>query len=231
MVIEGAFEEPMQTTKQQILTLLKRSGCTTVEEAAAALSIASMTARQHLIGLERDGLVQAEKVRRTQGRPHFLFTLTPKGDEMFPRRFDLLAQALLDEVGELSAADIEHLPPMERRALLIQRSADRLAERFRFQAEGRTLGERVAAVTDVLHLIGGFAEWRQTGAAYEILDYNCIFARLGDEGGDDCPWHVRLLTRLLQWPVSHQLRVDGSVRCCVYRIEPDAKLAAEGLID
>ena len=81
----------MQTTKQQILALLKRTGSATVDEAAGALTVASMTARQHLVGLERDGLVQSEKVRRSNGRPHYLFYLTPKGDEMFPRRFDLLA--------------------------------------------------------------------------------------------------------------------------------------------
>ena len=89
----------MQTTKQQILVLLKRTGSVTVEEAAGALAVASMTARQHLVGLERDGLVQSEKVRRSTGRPHFLYSLTPKGEEMFPRRYDLLAQILLDEVG------------------------------------------------------------------------------------------------------------------------------------
>ncbi|HEU0075868.1 MAG TPA: DeoR family transcriptional regulator, partial [Dehalococcoidia bacterium] len=91
----------MQTTKHQILELLKRTGSATVEEAAGSLSIASMTARQHLLGLERDGLVQSEKVKRSNGRPHFLFYLTTKGDEMFPRRFDVLAAILLDEVGTL----------------------------------------------------------------------------------------------------------------------------------
>ena len=49
----------MQTTKQQLLVLLKRTGGVSVEEAAGALSIASMTARQHLIGLERDAAKKA----------------------------------------------------------------------------------------------------------------------------------------------------------------------------
>src|SRR5438128_591199 len=57
----------MQTSKQQLITLLKRTGSVTVEEAAGALSVASMTARQHLVGLERDGLVRSEKVRRAMG--------------------------------------------------------------------------------------------------------------------------------------------------------------------
>src|SRR5688572_7437714 len=149
----------MQTSKQQLIALLKRTGSVTVEEAAGALAVASMTARQHLIGLERDGLVETAKARGATGRPHYLYSLTPKAEEMFPRRYDLLAQVLLEEAAALSAADIVSLSAEEKRALLVRRSADRLAERYRFQVEGRRLADRVATVTEILHLIGGFAEW------------------------------------------------------------------------
>src|SRR3990172_13195220 len=106
---------PMQTTKQQLLALLKRTGGVTVEEAAGTLAIASMTARQHLIGLEKDGLVTVDKVKRSMGRPHYLYTLTLKGEELFPRRYDLLAQALLDEAAQLPPADLDGLTPDEPR--------------------------------------------------------------------------------------------------------------------
>ena len=218
----------MQTTKQQLLVLLKRAGSITVDQAAGDLSVASMTARQHLVGLERDGLVHAEKVRRSTGRPHYLYSLTPKGDEMFPRRYDLLAQILLDEAGLLSSSDIEGNKPDDTRSLLIQRTADRLAERYRYQVEGRTLEERVSAVTNVLHLIGGFAEWYKADNGYEIRDYNCVFARLVPEQSG-CEWHIRLLTQLLKWPVSHELIVNGRVECCRYIVSPDAAPEQEGI--
>src|SRR4051794_22100195 len=115
----GRESPPMQTTKQQIITLLKRTGGITIEEAAGALSLASMTARQHLAGLERDGLVKSEKVRRSNGRPHYLFTLTPKGEDLFPTRYDLLAQIFLEEVATLSPNDIDGLSPLDKQSLLI----------------------------------------------------------------------------------------------------------------
>jgi DeoR family suf operon transcriptional repressor len=215
----------MQTTKQQILALLKRTGSATVEEAAGALSVASMTARQHLVGLERDGLVAAEKVRRSNGRPHYLYTLTSKGEETFPRHYDLLAQVLLDEVAALDPRDIESRTPAEKRSLLVQRTADRLAERYRLQVEGRSLEARVAGVTAVLQSIGGFAEWLATEGGYEIRDYNCVFSRLMPETANGCEWHVRLLNQLLKWPVRHEHVVEGRVQCCRYLI--DAPPAAE----
>ncbi len=93
-----------------------------------------MTARQHLTGLERDGLVQTEKVKRQTGRPHYLFSLTPKGEEMFPQRFDLFAQALLEEASCLTASEIDGLtrtpsapclssaPPTDWRSGFVSRS-------------------------------------------------------------------------------------------------------------
>ena len=212
----------MQTSKHQLLVLLKRTGSVTVEEAAGALNVASMTARQHLVGLERDGLVHTEKVKRATGRPHFLYCLTPKGEEMFPRRYDLFAQVLLEEAGLLTPVDVDGLEPDEKRSLLIHRTADRLAERFRFQVSGRTMEQRVGAVTDVLHLIGGFAEWLRTDEGFEIRDYNCVFARLVAQQQSDCEWHVRLITQLLQWPVRHELVTNARAECCRYVVLPIA---------
>jgi predicted ArsR family transcriptional regulator len=212
----------MQTTKQQLLVLLKRTGSVTVEEAAGALSIASMTARQHLINLERDGMVVTQRVRRANGRPHYLYLLTAKGEEMFPRRYDLLARILLDQVGALTPEQIEGLAASEKRSLLIQRSADTLAERFRFNVDGRSLESRVSEVTNVLHLIGGFAEWIRVDDGYEIRDYNCVFATLVDEEESEgcCDGHARLITQLLKWPARHENVQAGNVRCCRYVVSP-----------
>ncbi len=213
----------MQTTKQQILVLLKRTGCASVEQAAGALAVASMTARQHLMNLERDGLIVAEKARRATGRPHYLYSLTPKGEEMFPRRFDVLAQVMLDEVAGLSPEDVAGISADEKRALLVRRTADRLADRYRKQVEGRSLEERVIAVADILHLIGGFAEWTRTEEGFEIRDYNCCFAKLNTGAeSSGCEWHIRLLTQLLNWPVRHEVFVEGRVECCRYLIEIEA---------
>ncbi len=210
----------MQSTKQQLLVLLKRAGSATVEEAAAALAVASMTARQHLVGLERDGLVRSEKVKRLTGRPHFVFRLTSKGEDMFPRRFDLFAQLMLDEVGRLSSDEIVSLTAAEKQSLLIRRVADRIVEEHRSAVEGRPLAERVAAAAELLHEVGGFAEWCDNDGGFEIRDYNCIFSRLASNGAGDCEWHLRLLTNLLQHPVRYEVFSDGRSECCRYLVDP-----------
>ena len=70
----------MRTTKNQILSHLKRSGGSSVEELSTSLGLARMTIRQHLATLERDALVSSREVRRATGRPHYVFSLTDSGE-------------------------------------------------------------------------------------------------------------------------------------------------------
>ena len=186
----------MQTTKSQILSLLKRSGGSTVEELASSLSLARMTVRQHLATLERDDLVTAREVRRATGRPHFLYTLTDKGEETFPKRYDRLADMIIDEVALLDGSEIEGLSPVEKKALLFRKLAQRLALQYAPRVEGKDLEERVQTVTEILQSESGFAEWRKLDAGFEILDYNCAYRKVA-ENQDLCAWHLELLTRLL----------------------------------
>jgi predicted ArsR family transcriptional regulator len=212
----------MQTTKQQILALLKRTGGATVDEAAGALSIASMTARQHLVSLERDGILEVSAVKRATGRPHFTYRLTPKGENLFPRRYDLLACLLVDEVGNVQAEDFRSRSPEEKRSLLVERVVDRLIEDHRPLVGGRTIERRVAAVTDLLQTLGGFAEWRRLDDCYEIRDYNCIFYNVTSET-DGCEWHLRLLAGLLDRPVNHDVLREGTASCCRYTVSLDGE--------
>jgi predicted ArsR family transcriptional regulator len=148
---------------------------------------------------------------------------------MFPRRFDVLAAILLDEVSCLKPADIDGLDGDQKRSLVVQRAADRLAQRYRFPIDGRSLEERIEALTAVLHVIGGFAEWLKTKDGYEIRDYNCVFASITSQS-DGCPGHLRLITQLLQWPARHEVVVTGRVHCCRYFVSPQAGEAEKGLL-
>ena len=151
---------------------------------------------------------------------------------MFPRRFDLLAGIILDEVGSLTPDDIDGLSAEEKRSLLIQRAADRLAERYRFPVEGRSLEERVAAVTDVLHLIGGFAEWLHDRGRLRDSRLQLRLRPPHDRSrASGCQWHVRLLTQLLQWPVRHEVVIDGRVAVLpLHRLARTPTDAEEGLL-
>jgi predicted ArsR family transcriptional regulator len=126
----------MRTTKSEILSHLKRSGGSSVEELATSLGLARMTVRQHLATLERDALVSSREVRRATGRPHYAFSLTDRGEEAFPKRYDRLAGLILEEVSLLDGAEIAGLTPAQKRRLLFDRMVGRLHSQYEAKVAG-----------------------------------------------------------------------------------------------
>jgi predicted ArsR family transcriptional regulator len=204
----------MQSTKEHILSCLKRTGGATVDGLASEFGLARMTVRQHLSGLERDGLVVSREVRQAKGRPHLLFTLSDGGQEMFPKRYDRLADLALQEVATLEASDIAGLSALEKKKLLLMRMAERVYLEHEPRVKDKPLPERVAIVADILREEGGFAEWKADGGEFEIEDHNCVYRRVVEVHHDLCDWHVSLLGRLLGSEVQcTQFQSDGAESC------------------
>ena len=98
----------LASTRGQIVSLLRR-GSRTVNELAEALGLTDNAVRAHLAGLERDGLVAQEGVRRGIGKPAHVFELTAEAEGLFPKAYAFLAVRLVEElrarVGEEGLAD------------------------------------------------------------------------------------------------------------------------------
>jgi predicted ArsR family transcriptional regulator len=211
----------MHSTKTQILAQLKRGHGATVDELSSSLGLASMTVRQHLTTLERDGAVQAQEVRRPNGgRPHFLFTLTDDGHRRVSEGYDRLVQLLVAEAGALGDAT----DPDARRRELFRRAGETLADRHRAEVAQLSGGERAERLTAILRAHGGFAEWHENGNGVELMDFNCVFRSTIRTGGP-CDWHEPFLARILDTPVQAAPRTSCD-DCCRYIIPADAPAAA-----
>ena len=211
----------MQSTKQQILAHMKRSGGSTVDGLATAMGLARMTVRQHLTVLERDGVVVSREERRRTGRPHLLFTLSDRGQELFPKKYDRLADLALQEVAFLDAEEIAGLNPEEKKRLLLSKMAERVFLQHQTRVQGKSLPERVATVAKILQEEGGFAEWRANDQQYEITDYNCVYRRVVDSHDDLCHWHLTLLSRLLGRDVECSQFQSRGAECCRFVVRQE----------
>src|SRR5215211_4582398 len=83
-----------ESTRGQIVTILRGSACT-VEELAAQLELTDNAVRAHLSTLERDGLVRQSGLRRGPRKPHFTYVLTEEADRLFPKAYDALLNQLI----------------------------------------------------------------------------------------------------------------------------------------
>ncbi len=206
----------MQTTKAQILALLKRRGRLPVDSLSEELGLAPMTVRQHLTSLERDRLIDAAPERQPKGRPRYVYSLTDRGEDTFPKRYDWLAAELLAEVGRMDPLDLTGLTPAERTEFILDQIADRMVAQHSARLRGLSLDARVREVAALLQRESGFVEWAKTADGYEICDYNCKYRALTDETSDACSWHRRVIGRLVGPPATFYSAAERGGACCRY---------------
>lgn len=204
----------MQTSKERILTVLKRCGRRSVDDLALALQLAPMTVRQHLTALERDELVAASESRGGAGRPKHLYALTARGDAAFPRRYDRFAALLLNELQSLDPSALLHSSGGDRMGVVLEALALRESAPHLSRLASLDLPGRIAQAAVILQEIGGFAEAVETPTGSEIRDYNCVYRGLRPEESGPCAWHARLMPKLLGASVEELPAAPDQGRCC-----------------
>jgi DeoR family suf operon transcriptional repressor len=96
-------------TKEKILELLL-GGSKSAGEIADRVQIQKSAARVHLESLRSFGAVRSKFKIEKMGRPKKVYELTEKGRELFPRKYDLFLNLVLDKIagkkGEAEAKEI-----------------------------------------------------------------------------------------------------------------------------
>jgi len=196
----------MQKSRAEILNILKRRDEATLEELAAELKLAPITVRSHVAVLLRDGLVAVNEVRGRVGRPHHVFTLTDKAQELFPQSYDVLANRLLEAVHAAEG--------LEGVARLLNRLAERWAAEHAPQVAARSLAERVAAVARLRDEEGAMARWEPFDDGYLLSQGNCPTYRVARRYPQVCRAELTYLTRLLAADVVRlECQLDGRGQC------------------
>ena len=93
-------ERFFRSTRGQILQSLRKKRLCTIDDLSESLGLTPNAIRQHVAVLERDGLVVQGSVRRGRFKPCHAYSLTSRGDDLFPKRYESLLSELLREVSE-----------------------------------------------------------------------------------------------------------------------------------
>jgi predicted ArsR family transcriptional regulator len=181
----------MQSTRQEILEILKEERQATVEDLARRLELTPMTIRHHLNVLQAQNLVVASKVHRSKkvGRPRLVYTLTEAADDLFPQSYGQLARHLVSEVKDSMGED-------EAEAIL-RRVAERVASEGPPRIEGQQFEERLNQVVDFMHGQGFISRWEKAEDGYVITNVNCPYRHVSQEHNEVCIMDTEILTKLL----------------------------------
>ncbi len=155
----------LESTRGQILTLIRR-GRQTVEELAAALGLTDNAVRNHLATLERDSLIQQVGVRRGSGagKPALLYQLHPDAEVLFSRAYPSVLTTVIESL-------VKACPPDQSDEVL-RDAGRRLAQ----QAGGRATGSlesRVRTAAAVLTALGGDVAVSREKGALQIRGSGC----------------------------------------------------------
>lgn len=195
-------------TRTRLLRLL-RSTPRPVAELADALGITPNAVRTHVAALERDGLVRAAADRRaTGGKPARVYELTPQGEELFPKAYDVLLGELVRTLREEDGEE----PAIER----MRRVGRRLGAGHR--ADGDPAA-RVDAAAGLLRTIGASVTVVPEEDGWSIRADGCLFSSVVPDAPDVCAMAEALVGEVSGLSVRECCDRSGRPRCA-FRVTP-----------
>lgn len=198
-------------TREKIILLLKKRGPTSIDDLSKELNITSMGIRQHLLSLERRGLIDYVSKRQGIGRPAFLYRLTEKADELFPKTYDKFLVNLFKDIEKHEGQEkIEEIFKW-RRNRIIKDAKDALADR-------KTSYDRVNGLRDILESEGYLAELNDSNNHYNLKLYNCPIYKLANEFKDVCRYDLQMFRDLLGKDVNREECITDGDPSCTYTI-------------
>lgn len=220
--MDDQFNKKKRTTRDVILHSIKQSPQSTVENLAEAADISPVTVRHHLNALQAAGTIEATSIRRKVGRPYYVYSLSERGQELFPKRYVRLITRLLEEMkGRL---------PQEMIDEIFNGVVETVLEEHRGEFEHLPLEKRLDYLVALLSEEGFLSTWERTPAGYRLVEYSCPYLSIGSTHVEVCNFDKQLMSGVLQLDVKqHSCMLLGS-NCCQFTIEQQLQPVAPLLL-
>ena len=199
----------------RLLFLLKTKGPQTAAELGSALEITPEAARQQLLRLSDEDLVEAKSEVRGVGRPAQVYHLTVSAQKRFPDRHAELTAQLIGEIREVLGEDA-----MEK--LIRSREMGTRKRYSTLLAGERSLAKKVARLAEIRNQEGYMATWEREGEgdSYLLVENHCPICAAARA----CAGFCRSEQAIFEHALGREIRVErvehllAGARRCAYRI-------------
>jgi len=197
-----------ENTRNRVLRTLLLNQRRTVNELAEAVEINPISVRHHVNKLEAEGLIQSEEERHGVGRPHLVYSLTPKGMEQFPQRYLQLTLRLLDQMREnLSEKVINEIFHELAEGIAGELTAG-------VNLEDLNLKERLQLLQEVLTTEGFTVNITEEDGNFYIVEASCPYHHVGEDHPEICVVDQELIAHFLSAPPQRvECILDGDKQC------------------
>jgi predicted ArsR family transcriptional regulator len=209
--VSAAITNALGASREEIVNQLRMRGGVNADELAASLGVSKQCVRKHLDVLERDGYVQHIAERQERGRPAHVYRLTPKADALFPKRYDLFAKAVLQQIGAVWG----------ERGLntVFCGCANEMIGRLGPQLKGLAFDARVVRLAELLDGEGYEAEVEKLeDGSYLLTEWNCPMTDVARDYRQVCERELEVYRELLGTQVFRESRIAVGASRCMYRV-------------
>jgi predicted ArsR family transcriptional regulator len=207
--MQSIFNE--NPTREKILFLIKKNGPMSIDDLSGELHITSMGIRQHLLSLERRGLIDYMARRQGIGRPAFLYKLTEKADSLFPKSYDSFIINTFQYIEKNDGHDkIEEILKWHKSKHLktAREAVDGMA----------TFRDKVYGIRDFLDSEGYFADISDTNNHFLLKLFNCPIYKLASGFRVVCGYDLQLLRDIFGKDVNRESCIVEGDTSCTYNI-------------
>ncbi len=198
-------------TRKQIIMLLKKNILQSVAQLSEHMSITPMAVRQHLMGLEKQGIITYKPKKSGIGRPVFLYSLTKKASDIFPKSYSDFVREML--------SILEDEDGRKKVDMLFRLRKERTkASRFKSLSSHEGLDGKVSELAVILDDEGFMVELEEDKDKYSLKQFNCPLANIASDYPEVCKYELQLYSDLLGKGLDRlEWLVDGAP-ACVYSI-------------
>ncbi|WP_152657937.1 metalloregulator ArsR/SmtB family transcription factor [Oceanobacillus sp. CFH 90083] len=180
-----------KTTKDKILDYLKKEKSLAVSDLTDLLDMTHMAIRKHLSILERDGLIIRKEVKQPVGRPSQIYSLTEKGERLFPKNYEGISVEFL--------YDIEDMYGEEAIRDLFKRRELRLTKEYMNRIEQKSNHDKINELSNIQTEKGYMTKLSQIDEnTYELIEYNCPILAVASEFKAACNCETQMFKNVLE---------------------------------
>ena len=194
-------------TREKILMLLKKKGPLAIEDLGKELNITSMGIRQHLLSLERRGLIAYSTKRQGIGRPAFMYMLTDYADDLFPKSYhEFLIGAFKDIEKHDGRKKIDDIFKW-RKSRILKEMKETLAE-------AKNMLDKLNSFRDILESKGYFVEIADSNGHFRLQQFNCPIYKLATQFREACVHELQMYKDFFGKEINRkECLADGDLSC------------------
>jgi DeoR family suf operon transcriptional repressor len=194
-----------------VLSYLQRYGSATVKDLEFALGVTATAVRQQIATLLAEAYIEQRVERNGRGRPRHVYSLTSKGQALFPKHYDELTHTLLREILLLEGPD--------KVQDLLVRLSERLAQKYAEQIESQSPMDRAQELIELLGAKGILADVQSGPDGIVFHEYNCPYYELARQYRAICDMEQGMISHVVNQPVELvSCSLDGH-HGCQFKIE------------